>query len=137
MNNIAQMVPSGGFSAYLSTSPTVGNGNRIVFDAEVFDDANAFANGVFTAPLNGVYQFNYNVHRIGPGGFDVQIRQNGNLVHWSAGSQAVSGVPTAVGTALIKLNAGDQVDLAINSSSGPIIVVGTSYFSRISGFKVY
>jgi hypothetical protein len=51
-----------GFFAYLSASTganTVDDGEVLVFDTELFDGSGSYnnANGVFTAPVTGIYQF--------------------------------------------------------------------------------
>ena len=103
------------FSSYMNTNNIISANGNLYFDKFLLDKGNAFASDVFTAPLNGVFQFNFaaNTH---PGG-EVQIdieKNNDVILRFSNGNKDNANFGA---TWLIQLVTNDQIKLTVSKGS--------------------
>lgn len=127
------------FSAYRNAAANTGNGAFavIAFDVENFDTNNNLSAGVYTAPLNGFYQFSWQagVTTAASRSFTPALFKNGSEV--ARGTQ--NTVPTTVanhgGHVLIQLTAGDTVDVRAYCDVAQPLGVGAA-ITYFTGFLV-
>ncbi|TXB66996.1 hypothetical protein FRY74_02095 [Vicingus serpentipes] len=129
------------FMAYQGVNlPVTGGVNvPIPFSTEDFDLGNNFnsSTGVFTAPANGIYQFNVGTYKgEGPGTrHAIQVFKNNvfiySLEYWfcETGNNNVRN-----GSFLINLNANETIYIAASQSANTTLFSGRSSF--FSGFRV-
>ena len=141
--------PTCAFEAYLSSTQNAvtGDGTNYVipFDTELYDIGNDYSNPTFTAPVDGIYLFNWHMSATGFGvsntGMNTYLnttKQDVQSFNWLAITPI--GTPFAhTGSAMILLSAGDtaSVVLYVGGSGKNINVIGgtrtdaPSYFSAI------
>ena len=102
-------------SSYMNTNNIISANGNLYFDQFLLDKGNAFASDVFTAPLNGVFQFNFaaNTH---PGG-EVQIdieKNNDVILRFSNGNKDNANFGA---TWLIQLVTNDKIKLKVSKGS--------------------
>jgi C1q domain len=117
--------------------------NTIVFDKEIFDDANAFNGAAYKVPSAGVYQFSVNVG-IKAKNSTAAISQL--MLTIKAGSQNTSqlinipgnydNVITGQLTTTVKLAAGEEVSVVV-IGLGTAQAATTGNLSYFSGVKLY
>ncbi|XP_030273220.1 eosinophil peroxidase-like [Sparus aurata] len=103
-------------------------GKPIPFRVAIYNDQNSYdvKKGLFTCEHPGVYEFHFNC-AISDKDAGVDLMRNGELVAHSFTSSQKKGHVTASGTAIIKLEKGDEVFLlAKHGANG---VLSDSYFS--------
>ena len=113
-------------------------GNYFVWDSTNFNRGNCYdtSNGRFTAPVSGIYQFNYYSIYTGNAGNDwISFRQNGSRIrggdqHFSTPSG--SQWDTIGGSITINLTAGDWVGVYVGTDH----TFHGSWWSGFSGFLV-
>ena len=131
-----------GFSAYATISSNIIHNDYITFDAELYDDANAFSNSAYTAPSTGLYHFDASTIITctnSPGAVNICFTCNGNMVkrvgtlYYNDGQMGLSI------TADLKLIAGDLVKVYIvGLNYGPFTtVVNNSSITWFDGHKIY
>jgi hypothetical protein len=130
-----------GFSAYANTSTTIAasTATKITFDAESYDDANAFASNGYTAPVAGVYHFDAGV-RFPAAASDAQYMWisfyvNGGLVK-DVATQTSTAQYGANISADLKLAAGDIVTVYVYSTPATSTSTG-SFNCWFNGHKIY
>jgi len=111
-------------SAYLNANANVNADNIIIFNTKEFDSHSAYSTstGKFTVPVSGTYQVSTYVYGGSPGtsvGFfvwknDVKYK----IITWQN-----SGTNSA-GTILIKLNAGENIDIRPDTGAPRVITGG-------------
>ena len=118
----------------------LGAGQTVVYDQIVTDVGNDYHNrsGVFTAPVSGVYVFNYAV-MMDPGLSEyIELVKNGNHVIWNYGhAPGATHLISASRTAVVELMVGDQVWIRTQKSSthGNGIIHGNG-FTTFSGWLI-
>jgi hypothetical protein len=136
-----------GFRAYNSTELPMGapfgKENTIVFDKEVFDDANSFNGAAYKAPSDGVYQFSLQL-ALKATNTDAEISQI--MIKIQSGNQSATqilNIPakydntiTAECNAILKLKTGEEVKVVL-IGMGSAKVVTTGNLSYFSGSKLY
>jgi C1q domain len=136
-----------GFRAYNSTelpmAANFGKENTIVFDKEIFDDANAFNGAAFKAPADGVYQFNL---QLALKATNPNADINQVMIKIKTATQSSTqllnipakydNVITAETNAVFKLKAGEEVAVVL-LSLGNIKPITTGNLSYFSGIKLY
>ncbi|MBS1684950.1 MAG: hypothetical protein JSS76_09355 [Bacteroidetes bacterium] len=137
---------SGGGSATVNASTLT---SARIYGTVDFNDGSGYnaSTGIFTAPSNGMYHFDYSEELSGTSaytsGYMLSILYvNGSTVH---GSIAESSPPTASSSYLtmqnslnIHLNAGDQVKIQFgNYTNTSISLTGSVFYSGFGGYKVY
>lgn len=145
--------PKVGFSAYLSTTTIITNATetKLTGFTEFFDNNNSFNNstGEFTAPSNGIYQFNFTVGWSSSSSVTdvptmLRIRKNSNV---QTGSQFTKHVTlnSSYGessnlTFIRNLSAGDIITFHVFYTSSSALNVsggGSTAATTVSVFKVY
>lgn len=126
------------FRAYRNAAANTGNGAFAVvaMDTEQFDTGNNLVAGVFTAPINGFYQFNGEINVSNAAGVDVAVGLHKNGSEYSRGGQ-VSGTNannSLTVNDLIQLTAGDTVDLRAYAATTKALNVGNIYQNYFSGY---
>jgi len=134
------------FLAYLSANTAVSSGVRaILLDAKEFDIGSNFntANGRFTAPVAGTYQFNaivaINTTATSIVYISAEIRKNGSrYLNGGWGSKADTTVAYANNTAsfTVYLSAGDYIELGTEISASVTLLGTTVNACKLSGFLV-
>lgn len=136
----------GGGSATVAAS---GVTTARVYATVDFNDGGAYNNatGIFTAPSNGMYHFDYSEELNGTStyssGYILAILYVNNLTVHGSYSEGVP--PTASGSYLtmqnslnLHLNAGDQVKVQFaNYTNTSISLTGSVFYSGFGGYKVY
>ena len=121
-----------GFTGSLSEDST------IPFDVVDLNVGNAYdpVNGVFTAPVSGIYELSYEAladDTCGSGAACVRLTINGVLLSYSCSEYLSSG-----GTAVtVQLTAGDTVTVDVNSGSPCVVLHNGAYNNKFSGHLVY
>jgi hypothetical protein len=136
-----------GFRAYNSTgipmAVAFGKENTIVFDKELFDDANACNGAGYKAPSDGVYQFTVQMalkaKNTGSDMSQVMLKiktatQNSSkLINIPAGyDNVISGETTVI----FRLKAGEEVSVVL-IGMGSATAATTGNLSYFSGVKLY
>lgn len=129
------------FSAFQSAAQavTANTATKILFQTESFDTDNCFANSTFTAPLNGIYHFDWRLQTNQGSGtrHSTRIYVNGSVAAYGAETPSNTTQIGQGGSANLKLNAGDAVSVYwehSNLSAMNTIVGAPSTF--FSGFQV-
>lgn len=130
------------FSAYATSSHTYGiSDTKVTFEAEEFDTNNNFdlTTDTYTAPVNGFYVF------ISGNLIDNASTSTGNILHLYVNGASAKilkriGSPfdstTLEGSALIKLTAGDTVNIYIGSSAHSIATLGDRNSDYFMGYLI-
>lgn len=98
----------------------------VAFDGEDFDTGNNVSAGVFTAPVSGFYQFNWQAQMDTAGSsiqFLAALFKNGSRFR-DGNTETVNGAAGSVGAAFLKLNAGDTIDIRVYSTTSKALSVG-------------
>ena len=118
--------------------------NTIVFDKEVFDDANAFDGVKYKAPSDGVYQFHVNVG-IKAKNTSSEINQLMLKIRTSnsqSNTQLINipgnfdNIISSQVTAIFKLTAGEEVSVVV-VGLGSASAVTSGNLNYFSGVKLY
>lgn len=122
-NSINLTGPIAAFSAYLGTTdPNVtgtgetyrlGSGNALT---ELYDYTNSFnTNGIFTAPIAGVYQFNGSIHYLGASPDEdygiISVYTTQHTFEYPFGTDYTAMYPAAHFSTSANMNAGDTAYL--------------------------
>lgn len=112
----------------------------VAFDTEQYDTNNNVSAGVFTAPVNGFYQFNFHITINGTVGVSlnaIALFKNGVQVS-DGGSISIAASTNGLhGSDIIQLTAGDTVDVrAYNGAAATALIVGTIFNNYFSGHLV-
>lgn len=129
------------FRASRNAAANTGNGAfaTLAFDVEQYDTGGNLSSGVFTAPVSGFYQFNWNSTVTLSTGADeiflATLHVNGTRT--ADGSQPnYRNNQSSHGSDLIQLTAGDTVDVKVYAPVTRALVVGTIYHNYFSGHLV-
>lgn len=138
VESIEDLMRAGTFKVYLGANfavATGGGGSVILFDSEVFDYSSASnpANGRFTAPIAGVYQFGYLLAPIAESGdtqMDHRIVKNGVTATPEAiksETVPITGQYRLSLETLVVMAAGDYVDVRVShNDSDTVDLVGAA-----------
>jgi hypothetical protein len=131
------------FAAFRATSQQT-SGTTLIFNTEQFDTGSNYnaSTGVFTAPVAGVYSFSASGQFTNSTGSNLgaQMRIQCSSAGDVAGSSFLyaSGVTFSVSTSVVvRLNAGETVQVILNSALSSLFVLDTQAFSRFSGALLY
>ncbi len=136
------------FSVYNSAASQItieaGKENVIIFDAEYFDDANAWNNIKYKAPVSGTYLFDFTLTFLATNqSADIQLikvtlqageRQTDKLVNVPGNYRANI---SAGMQGIFKLKAGEEVMVNATSLSSSLTAVTSANGSVFSGVKLY
>jgi hypothetical protein len=142
-------IPKVAFYAYNSSNDAIagsGTWHDVEFDTELFDDGNDYNNTTdrFIAPVDGVYHFTAKVGTIASinatGNFILGITINGGSLklqlHYSP--TADNHEETHNGSITYKLDAGDQIGVAVYSSlDDAFTIAGGNYSTSFCGYLIY
>lgn len=111
----------------------------IPFNTEEFDTSNNISAGVFTAPVTGYYQFNWQAQLdTAPSSLQFLTTLFKNNVRTRDGNtETVNGAAGSVGAAFLKLNAGDTVDIRVYCASPKGVSVISPTPGPIPAFSGY
>lgn len=128
------------FRAYRNAAANTGNGTFavIAMDTEQFDTNGNLSAGVYTAPVNGFYQFN-GAANVSVGNVDAALSLFKNGSEYSRGSQGTASGTTETGytvSDVIQLVAGDTIDLRIFAATTKGLTVGSIAQNYLSGYLV-
>ncbi len=136
----------GGGSATVAASTVT---TARIYGTVDFNDGSAYnaTTGIFTAPSNGMYHFDYSEELNGTSAYSsgymlAILYVNGATIH---NSYAEASPPTASSSYLtmqnsvnVRLNAGDQVKIQFgNYTNTSISLTGSIFYSGFGGYKVY
>lgn len=123
------------FSAYRNAAlNSASSYTKVAFDTELFDTNNDFntTNARYTAPVTGYYLFNAVAGNSVAGGTAqfIALYKNGSRIKLGNGNSATTSGQSCTVAALVKLNAGDYVEVFFIGGSGSTMNVGadTCYF---------
>ena len=106
----------------------------IVFDHVVTNYGNSYnpANGMFTAPSQGLYLFTWNLFTVDGGGIGTELTQNGNprIESFLRGTGPTQY--NAHGSGILDLAAGDKVYLRCDEAHGKLNALKTTF----TGMKI-
>ena len=124
--------PIGTFYAYMENATGVlSAGKPLIFDTVVYNSGEYNPqNGKFTAPVSGIYTFLLNLFDDGNSGYVHLLVNNVSAM----GVWSYSRVHTGVGSAIVHVNADDEVYVSNKNSNRLWIGQGLSHFS---GFLVH
>lgn len=110
----------------------------IAYDTEQFDTNNNVASGVYTAPVNGFYQFNWQGSTTTTGTQEViaSLFKNGSEIARGARTTGTSVIIGVGGSDFIQLTAGDTVDVRMFCGTARPLDVGLPVYNYFSGFLV-
>lgn len=117
-------------------STTINPGSRIIWESVITNTGGAYnaANGVFTAPVTGVYAFGFNLlsQNAPSGEFRFEFYKNGGLYNSSIQQKTPSTWLTTQGTIITRLTAGET--MAIQYASGTGTVYTDCNYNRFWGY---
>ncbi|XP_078311036.1 uncharacterized protein LOC144618570 [Crassostrea virginica] len=129
------------FYAFLSQSDnTPGQHHTVIFDTEITNIGSAYSpnTGVFTAPMTGVFVFNWNLYSGYRGDLVSNLMVNSdNKGGRRSDSAIVDEDHSSSGCVVVALNQGDEVYVITHSThsiKGPIISYPRLYESSFSGW---
>jgi hypothetical protein len=109
-------------------APAAGDWNRISLPSEIVDVGNSYADGVFTAPIAGIYQVDASAYWLKgtATSFELGVTRSAAavenapelLLHAQAGAPNTILAFTESTSGLVKLAAGDRIALAVQWLSG-------------------
>lgn len=124
------------FKAYRNAAfTTVVGYQKLVLDAEVYDTNNNFASGTYTAPVTGLYHFDWMVTiSIAATSNDTVavLYKNGVAESWGHEIESQGG---SGGSDQIQLTAGDTIELWVYTQAASA-VIATKMATRLAGFLV-
>lgn len=134
-----------GFRVLGGSNPIISNSTSqtLLYGNPAFNDGAAFNTNTdeFTAPVSGVYNFQYSEHLIGTGASYayITLRQNGVIIGGSTVRNAdfTTSGKTLTGNALVSLTAGDVITVSVYNGTGASLTTSTSGESNFSGHLVY
>jgi len=125
------------FTAYLTSSQTVGSGNEVVYNSYFSNVGNGYStsNGIFTAPISGYYKFDVSMLCTSS---DAQLVLKVNSVYTIAIISFHQDSYEGASNSLIKkLNKGDKVSV-VSMSRTSYLYSGTYYYGNtFSGKLIY
>jgi hypothetical protein len=131
------------FAAFRATSQQT-SGTTLIFNTEQFDTGSNYnaSTGVFTAPVAGIYSFSASAQFTNSTGANLgaQMRIQCSSAGDVAGSSFLyaNGVTFSVSTSVVvRLNAGETVQVILNSALSGLFVLDTQAYSRFSGALLY
>jgi hypothetical protein len=134
------------FLAYLSANTSVSSGVRaILLDAKEFDIGSNFntANGRFTAPVAGTYQFNaivaINTTATSIVYISAEIRKNGGRYlngGWGSKADTTNAYANNTASFTVYLSAGDYIELGTEISASVMLLGSIVNGCKLSGFLV-
>lgn len=132
-------------SSELPMSLSATKENTIVFDKEVFDDANAFNGAAYKAPSDGVYHFSaqFGIKAVNTSSSVSQLlvkikttaQSSQQLINIPAGNTA-DNIITAETNVILKLKAGEEVSVVV-IGLGTAAAATTGNLNYFSGYKIY
>lgn len=129
------------FYAFLSQSDnTPGQHHTVIFDTEITNIGSAYSpnTGVFTAPMTGVFVFNWNLYSGYRGDLVSNLMVNSdNKGDRRSDNAIVDEDHSSSGCVVVALNQGDEVYVITHSThsiKGPIISYPRLYESSFSGW---
>ena len=132
-----------GNSSDIPMAVSFGKENTLVFDKEVFDDANAFNGAAFKTPADGVYQFTVQLglkaKNTSSDISQVMLRiktASQSSIHLINIPASYDNVISGELTALFKLKAGEEVSVVV-VGLGSATAATTGNISFFSGVKLY
>lgn len=127
------------FAVYRNSAANTGNGAfaALVFDTILFDTSNNFSTstGIFTAPVGGFYQFNFNAGQTTGSVFAASLYLNG-AEYLRVEDAAATGNTRMAGSVLIKLALNDTMAVQVFGNAANALNVGAADTCRFSGFLV-
>ena len=118
----------------ITTTPTA-----IPFAAVDFDTHNAFASGIFTAPISGLYQVSSNLFTTSSlsvsDTLNIYVYKNSSILQAlnSKAGTGASNTTNCVGVStIVNLNAGDTLRVSAGVDSGTLTLGSTSGFNQLS-----
>lgn len=130
------------FNATASNVTGDGTAYTAIFNTELFDQASNYDNatGIFTAPVDGKYQFNADIYLSDVGANTIAIEfvstQVRNVLFYGNGAAAAGGLLIMNGSAIIQMARNDTCSVLITCGGGAKIidVVGAAATAAHSGF---
>ncbi len=131
------------FLAYHNTTQSLADAATVAFNTEIYDTNGNFASNTYTAPVNGFYNFFWQVYSqsVGAGvAASSYLKVNGSLL--TTGSITVGsggGVDaTSNGSTLVQLSASDTVSIQHgHSGGGSLTIYGQAGAPRYTYFGGY
>lgn len=130
---------SASFNAYLSADQaSAANGAFVEFDATQHDTGSDFdtTGNSFTAPVTGLYRFEWAVELETPAdtdGYISALTKNGSIIAYgSGGAMGAAASNTSVGSVVLSLEKDDVIKAITGHSGGPHTIGGSS-----SGTETY
>lgn len=118
----------------VTTTPTA-----IPFAAVELDTHNAFASGIFTAPIAGIYQISSNIFTTSTlsvsDTLTMYVYKNGSILEAlnSKAGTGASNTTNCVGVStIVNLNSGDTLRVSVSVDSGTLTLASTSGFNQLS-----
>lgn len=110
----------------------------VPFDTEQYDTNSNVASGVYTVPVSGFYQFNWNVMMNCSGTIRLlaSLFKNGTEISDGSELTSVNAAFGSHGSDIIQCTAGDTIDIRAFGSSTQSLVVGSIFKTYFSGFLV-
>ena len=134
------------FYAYNSSTDVVAGSStfKAEFDSERHDDGSNYNKTLdrFIAPVSGVYHFDTSLNLAGltvGGLIDVYLFKNGSIIVILSKGRANASIQSFGGSAVIKLNAGDYIDVRsfIQAASPSLNGNSSGYKTYFSGHRLY
>ncbi|KAL2087927.1 hypothetical protein ACEWY4_016755 [Coilia grayii] len=91
--------------------------------------------GVFTAPVNGVYSFNYHIYGYSSNRMGVSLFKNEERISTAYDHPSIDSTDTASNSALLSLNKGDEVTIRL--WAGHTLYMSSNNHNTFNGFLVF
>jgi hypothetical protein len=128
------------FSVYRNAALATSAGGAFypAYDTEEYDNSDNYntSNGRFTAPVKGEYIFNYGSIMASPGMGPTYTGIDKNGVEHKRCTEVpsmASGNNTVSGSSIVKMNAGDYVNVRLSTGSATNLVVGNTAYNWFNG----